>query len=136
MDGLNAFCGFFVLWLLWLFKRTMNQPGCRSNSPHSPHRLAHTPWLFRQVIVRRASIFRCNHSFHQRTFVHTIRYEKISSISPCQTFFVLLRFFCFDSAVVDPLEGSMTRFFTITAWRDEASTLVDDGNGGDGVRGA
>ena len=66
----------------------------------------------------------------------TIRYEKVSSISPCQAFFVLLRFFCFDSsAVVDSLEGSMTRFFTITAWRDEVSTLVDDGNGGDGLRG-
>jgi hypothetical protein len=79
----------------------------------------------------------CNHSFHQRTFVHTIRYEKISSISPCQTFFVVLRFFCFDSsAVVDSLEGSMTRSFTITASRDEVSTLVDDGNGSDGLRGA
>jgi hypothetical protein len=42
----------------------------------------------------------------------------------------------YTAVFVDALEGSMTRFFTITAWRDEVSMLVDDGNGGDGVRGA
>jgi hypothetical protein len=37
---------------------------------------------------------------------------------------------------MDALGGGTARFFTIAAWRDEASTVVDDGNGGDGLRGA
>jgi len=42
-------------------------------------------------------------------------YEKMSSISSCQTFFVLVRFFCFDSsAAVDVLWGG-TAPFTIMA---------------------
>ena len=79
----------------------------------------------------------CNYSFYHWSVVHTTRYEKMSSISSCRTFFVLVRFFCLDSsAAVDALGGSMAlaRFFTITAWRDEVSTVVDDGSGGDGLR--
>ncbi|KAI0253613.1 hypothetical protein BJV78DRAFT_1193427, partial [Lactifluus subvellereus] len=42
--------------------------------------------------------------------------------------FVLERFFCFgSSAAVDALGGGTARFFTITAWRDEGSTMLDDG---------
>jgi hypothetical protein len=63
-------------------------------------------------------------------------YEKMSSISSCRTFFVLVRFFCFESsAAVDALVSGTARFFTITAWHDEGSMMVDDGNGGDGPRG-
>ena len=33
------------------------------------------------------------------------------------------------------LGGGTAHFFPITAWRDEGSTVVNDGNGGDGLRG-